>query len=141
MGTRAWHVARADYHKEVADFLRSETDYPDWSLVALYYSALHLVDSVLADDPELPKDERNPRKHTGHEMGQRGRNQLVRARCSAIHADYRNLEELSRRTRYDIKKLSEPENAYDQSLGKWQHINEYARMMHLTRPIIPSDAP
>jgi hypothetical protein len=142
VGHRKWHIARAEYHKDVADFLRHQTDYPDWSVVALYYSALHFVDSVLADDPDIPKDERHTRKHFGIEPGKRGRNQLVAARCKPINRDYRDLEEMSRRTRYDAQKLSEPgAQVYDRELPKWKHIEQYARMMHLARPAIPTDAP
>lgn len=142
MGVRKWHVARADYHKQVAEHLRHNTDYEDWALVALYYSALHFIDSVLADDPDLPKDERNPRKHSGSEPGQRGRNQLVNARCRPVRNDYRKLEELSRRTRYDAALLrTESTTAYDRALPQWQHIEQYARMMHMTRPAISSEAP
>ena len=143
MGARSWHIARAEYHKGVAEHLRHNTDFEDWSLVALYYSALHFVDSVLADDPDLPKDERHPRKHSGTEPGQRGRNQLVSAACAPIRKDYRKLEELSRRTRYDTKKLSSAEGAtaYDRALAQWEHIERYARMMHVTRPVVPSEKP
>jgi hypothetical protein len=142
VGARRWHIARAEYHKEVAEHLRHQTDYEDWSLVALYYSALHFVDSILADDPDLPKDERHPRKHSGLEPGQRGRNQLVADRLSVIRADYRSLEDLSRRTRYDAQKLQQDAaTAYDLALPQWQHIEQYARMMHMTRTVIPTDAP
>lgn len=140
MGSRTWHVARAEYHKTVADHLYT-TEYEDWAIVALYYSALHFADSILADDPALPKDERQPRKHTGREPGSRGRNQLIAAQCPVINRDYRDLEEMSRRTRYDVKKLTDATSVYDKLLSSWQHIEHYARMMHMTRSPIPTDAP
>ncbi len=142
VGARSWHIARAEYNKGVAQHLRHQTEYEDWALVALYYSALHFVDSVLADDPDLPKDERNPRKHSGNVPGERGRNQLVSARCKPVRSDYRKLEELSRRTRYDAAMLrKESTSAYDLALVQWQHIEQYARMMHIVRPAISSEAP
>ena len=144
MGIRVWHVKRAEYHKSVADHLRHNSDYEDWSLVALYYSALQLVDSVLADDPDLPKDERNPRKHSGSVLGQRGRNQLVRD-CFPLAARkaYRSLEELSRRTRYDCEALrsNDAQQAFDRALEQWKDIEKYARMMHVARQPIPSEQP
>lgn len=143
MGIRIWHVKRAEYHKEVAEHLRNDTNYEDWALVALYYSALHFVDSVLADDPQLPKDERNPRKHSGTDPGRRGRTQLVNDRFPfAARKAYRSLEELSRRTRYDAAMLStDAQTAYDKALFEWAEMERYCRMMHLTRPALPSDAP
>lgn len=143
MGVRIWHVKRAEYHKSVAEHLRNDTQFEDWALVALYYSALHFVDSVLADDPDLPKDERNPRKHSGTDPGRRGRSQLVRDRFpQAQRKAYRSLEELSRRTRYDAALLSsDAQAAYDKALSQWSDIEKYARMMHVTRTTISSEAP
>jgi len=144
VGIRVWHVARAEYHKDVAEHLRRETEFEDWALVALYYSALHLVDSVLADDPDLPKDERNPRKHSGVKPGQRGRNQLVgKLFPFAPRKAYRSLEDLSRRTRYDCEALksNDARKAYDLALDQWREVDRYARMMHIARPPIPSEAP
>lgn len=144
MGIRVWHVARAEYHKDVAEHLRSATEYEDWSLVALYYSALHLVDSVLADEPRIPKDERNPRKHSGSRPGQRGRNQLVQALFPiGPRKAYRSLEDLSRRTRYDCDALesNDARKAFDLALDDWKEVNRYARLMHQSRAAIPSDQP
>lgn len=143
MGVRAWHIKRAEYNKSVADHLRHQTEFEDWSLVTLFYSSLHFVDSVLADDPSLPKDERNPRKHTGAVIGQRGRTNLVRAQFPAnVHRAYRSLEELSRRTRYDAAMLrTESQTAYDKALTPWAEIERFARMMHMTRPALGSEVP
>lgn len=144
MGIRVWHVSRAEYHREVADHLGNQTEYEDWALVALYYSSLHMVDSVLADDPDLPKDERNPRKHSGVQSGQRGRNQLVRA-CFpySVRKAYRSLEDLSRRTRYDCEALksNDARKTFDLALDDWKEIDRYARMMHIARPPLPSEKP
>lgn len=143
MGIRIWHVKRAEHDKRVAEHLRNETEFEDWALIALYYSALHLVDSVLADDPTLPKDERNPRKHSGSQPGQRGRNNLVGALFPAgPRKAYRSLEDLSRRTRYDTALLSkDARSAYNRAVEQWAEIERYARMMHIARPPISSEAP
>lgn len=143
MGVRAWHINRAEYNKQVADHLRHDTDYEDWALVALYYSGLHFVDSVLADDPSLPKAERNPFKHSGRNPGQRGRTQLVMDMFPpGPRKAYRSLEELSRRTRYDANLLSsQSQAAYEKALVQWAELERYCRMMHMTRPALPSDQP
>ena len=142
MGASKWHTARGGYHLEVAEHIHKSTDYSDWALVALYYSALHHVDSVLANDPALPKDERHPRKHSGIDPGARGRNQLVRAQLPpVIHKAYRQLEELPRRTRYDVAKLQGASSAYERALPWLREIEKYAQLMGLTRPEIPTDAP
>lgn len=142
MGASKWHTARADYHLDVAHHLHDGTKYADWALVALYYSALHHVDAILANDPDLPKDERHPRKHSGTEAGTRGRNQLVRAQMPhRIRNAYRHLEELSRRTRYDVSKLSGPQDAFTRALPWHADIAQYAALIAVTRPEIPTDAP
>lgn len=142
MGASKWHKARAEYHLEVAHHLHKSTEYADWALVALYYAALHHVDAVLANDPDLPKDERHPRKHSGVEVGSRGRNQLVRAQMPPrIRRAYRQLEELSRRTRYDVEKLKHGPDAFTKALVWHDDIEQYQALMSLTRPEIPTDAP
>lgn len=115
MGARAWHIARAKHHKEVADYLSGP--HVDWAAVALFYSALHWVHSSLADEPGLAKDERHPRKHTapaGSGNGGRGVNQLVRDLYPSVHPAYISLFDISRRTRYDVDKLG---------AGAWTLLN------------------
>lgn len=142
MGASKWHKARAGYHLSVANHLHRSTEFADWALVALYYSALHHVDAVLANDPELPKDERHPRKHSGLEHGSRGRNQLVRSQMPPkIKRAYRQLEELSRRTRYDVDKLSDASDAFTRALPWHEDIAQYEALMNLTRSEMPTDAP
>lgn len=141
MGASKWHTARAVYHLEVADHLHA-TGYSDWALVALYYAALGHVDAILANDPDLPKDERHPRKHSGVEAGQRGRNQLVAAQMPhRVKTAYRQLEELSRRTRYDVRKLDGANSAFDRARPWYEDVAQYAKLIHVTRPEIATDAP
>lgn len=122
MGARHWHVARAERNKDAADFLCSE--FEEWSMTALFYSALHYVHSTLADEASLPKDERHPRKHTqaGGADG-RGVNQLVRDLYPEIHVQYRSLFELSYRTRYDVAQLGPI--ATKMALVQWQEIRDF----------------
>lgn len=104
MGARGWHLERAKRNKQASDSFEGE--WPEWCIIALFYSALHYVHSSLADEPGLERDERHPRKHTspGGADG-RGVNQLVRDVYPEIHAQYRSLFELGHRTRYDVQQL------------------------------------
>lgn len=63
-----------------------------------------------------------------------------RAQCRSINRDDRDLEELSRRTRNDVAKLSDAQPAYERAEPKWEAIERYARMMQVARPEIPSEA-
>ncbi|SDI79850.1 hypothetical protein SAMN05444157_0211 [Frankineae bacterium MT45] len=138
MGARGWHVARADHHKRVADFLQEE--HPDWAAVALFYSAMMYIHSSLADESRLVKDERHPRKHTakaGSEHGGRGTNQLVRDLYPNVHTQYISLFEMSRRTRYDIAQLG-GEFAYKMLLRQWADIKKHCVGLNETRAIISS---
>lgn len=140
MGARAWHVARAKYHKEVADFLKDK--HPDWAAVALFYSALSYVHSSLADEPGLPKDERHPRKHTappGAANGGRGASQLVRDLYPAIHVQYRSLFEMSRRTRYDFEQMKD--HAYPMLLLQWKDVVTFCQGLNQGRPTISTQVP
>lgn len=139
MGARNWHLARSQHCKEVADHLAETPKYRDWAAVALFYGALHLVQSALADEPDLPKDERHPRKHTGRDSGIRGTNQLVSDLYKPVKKDYWSLFEISRRTRYDFEKLGA--DAYRKLEEQYRHVEHYVRMMNMTRPEISTEEP
>jgi hypothetical protein len=85
------------------------------------------------------KDERHPRKHSSADVGLRGVNQLVRGTYPAINREYRDLLEISMRTRYDVAKL-EPD-PYAKFVAMLDKIDEYAAMMHVTREPLPSERP
>ena len=136
MGVRKWHLKRAEHHKKASDFLLNHFD--DWAVVALFYSAMHYVHSSLADEPQLGKDERNPRKHSGVEPGSRGTNQLVKALYPEISTSYRSLYEASRRTRYDIAQLGP--TAIPLLTTQWQDVKNYCEGLNQGRPWIKSQA-
>jgi hypothetical protein len=126
MGSAKWHVARAKRNYEACEFNRDE--FPEWAGVALFYSALHYVDAALADERHLNKDERNPRKHVGHEPSARGRNQIVAAEYPEIAVEYASLYEMSRRSRYDLGRLSESLDdgqVLTLFIGQWETIKRF----------------
>lgn len=128
MGSAQFHVARAQRNYEACMFMRPQ--YPEWAGVALFYSALHYVDAALADERHLNKDERNPRKHVGYERDARGRNQIVVGEYSEIATEYMSLYDMSRRSRYDLGRLSEGLGgdevaALDLMIGQWQNVKDF----------------
>jgi len=137
MGARKWHIKRAEHHKNASDHLLGHFD--DWAVVAMFYSAMHYVHSSLADEQSLNKDERNPRKHSGVDVGSRGTNQLVKALYPQIHVQYRSLYEMSRRTRYDIAQLGS--TAIPLLTRQWLEIKQFCEGLNQGRPWIPSQAP
>jgi hypothetical protein len=136
MGTRKWHVSRAEHHKEVANHLRDHS-YFDWAAVALAYAAHQYVHSVLSGEPGLARDERHPRKHTappGSGHGGRGTNQLVNAifpgPVSEAHA---SLFEAGRRTRYDVERLGGG-TAYALLELQYKTVRDHCIAVNKTRP-------
>ena len=134
MPERKYHLAKAEYNLTVSTHLR-DTEYIDWAVTALFYSALHLIDAFLDGEESLPKDERHPRKHSANAdqgNGGRGRNQLVAATLKPINKDYRSLREASRRARYDIHKLDKASadsiTTYDRLLAQYRSIEQYVKM-------------
>jgi hypothetical protein len=89
---------------------------------------MHYVHSSLADEQNLNKDERNPRKHSGVDQGSRGTNQLVHALYPEIHTQYRSLYEASRRTRYDIAQLGPA--ALQLLTKQWKDIKRFCKGLH-----------
>lgn len=137
MGTRAWHLERAKHNKKASDFLASQ--FVDWAVISLFYSALHYVQSSLADESSLGKDERHPRKHSGNEIGCRGTNQLVAAMYPQINTQYRSLMEMSHRTRYDVHTLGP--TALPMLIKQWKDIKTFCEGLNQTRGTIPTQAP
>lgn len=134
MPERRYHLRKAEYNVEVARHLRDTSSYIDWAVTATFYAALHLVDALLDGDPDLPKDEQHPRKHSANANqgnGGRGRNQLVADKFPIIRKPYRSLEEASRRARYDLQMLDD--TAYDRLQEQFREIERYVRMMLMTR--------
>jgi len=128
MGSARFHIARAERNYDACLFMRSE--YPEWAGVALFYSALHYVDAALADERHLHKDERNPRKHVGFEKDARGRNQIVLGEYPGIGVEYMSLYDMSRRSRYDLGRLSVGLGGDDATpltlmIGQWQNVKDF----------------
>lgn len=147
MGTRKWHLARADRHREVARHL-NETDYSDWAAVALFYAAHQVVHSTLSGESELAKDERHPRKHTGkggEGHGGRGTNQLVRDLYPSIYPAYRSLFEMSLRTRYDHENINQnlpsDQNAFALLSVQYATVSDFCGSMNRSRPDRSSQEP
>jgi hypothetical protein len=131
MGHRTWHVKRAERNKQASEAFTK--DFEEWAAIALFYSALHYVQSSLADEPDLPRDERHPRKHTnagGEDF--RGTNQLVRDLYPEIHVQYRSLFELSHRTRYDVAELAP--NALKFAEMQWSDVRTFCVGKNAGRP-------
>lgn len=126
MGSAKFHISRAERNYEACLYMKPE--FPEWAGVALFYSALHYVDAALANEQHLNKDERNPRKHVGFERGARGRNQIVQSEYRAIATEYNSLYDMSRRSRYDLGRLSEglgDDAALQLMIGQWQNIKDF----------------
>jgi hypothetical protein len=131
---KPYHLAKADYNFKVSAHLK-ETEFIDWAVTALFYSALHLVDAFLDGEVDLAKDERHPRKHSASAAegnGGRGRNQLVAALLKPINKEYRSLHEASRRARYDFHKLDKASTdsitTYDRLMIQYRSIEKYVKM-------------
>ena len=101
-----YHLRRADDHRKVAESLLAD-GILDWYAVALFYSALHEVDAVLANEPILSNQQKHPGKHAGPPTPSGnvvGRNDLIRVVAGErVAIAYRSLYELSRRARYDSR--------------------------------------
>jgi hypothetical protein len=119
-----------------------DPQHTDWAAVALFYAADQWVHSSLADEPDLPKDERHPRKHTapaGEDTGGRGTNQLVRDLFPEIHVQYRSLMEASHRTRYDFEQLGAM--AWPLLQRQYGDVRAFCRARNATRPTRSTQEP
>jgi hypothetical protein len=74
--------------------LPSEGEYPEWAAVALFYTALKLVDALLVQSGLTPPVDHEQRRDD------------VRSRFPSIWPAYRELEQISRGARYDLVRPS-----------------------------------
>ncbi len=135
-----YHLAKADHNKDVATHLeQSGQKYIDWAVTARFYTAMHLVDALLALMTALPKDEQHPRKHVAAQNvqgnGGAGRNQLVRKHMKPVSRKYLSLYDASRRSRYDMEMLGE--GAYQRLCDQLDAVEKYVRMQLVARAYQP----
>jgi hypothetical protein len=104
------YVQQALHNAELAAYLRKDkTQYLDWAVTCLFYSALHYVNAYLAKGQKAI-----PRRHVT--VGNlAGRSNIVQADpdLGAIYPAYRALEDESRDARYELRKMTPYE--YDKS--------------------------
>jgi hypothetical protein len=94
------HIKKAARNEGFAQVLAKGTYY-DWAAVALFYAALHYVDSVLAVSGEHPRS---------HER----RHELIpnNPTLKRVYSEYRALETLSHNARYYAMPI-EPQHVHD----------------------------
>lgn len=88
----ATHRQQAAHNHQVSLYLQQVGDtYLDWVVTVMFYTALHLVDQVLAHNASI-----HPRNHRQRHsaMGQQ-------PDLAPVYRDYRELEHQSRRSRYE----------------------------------------
>ena len=89
----ATHHQKVQHNQQVIAHLQTASDiYLDWVVTAMFYAALHLVDQVLYHN----NARLNPRNHRERHaaIGQQ-------PALAPVYRDYRELEQQSRRSRYD----------------------------------------
>jgi len=91
MPSESVHRRQAEHNKQFLDWLDLDvTKYLDWTVTAIFYTALHLVEWLLATKG-LHSD-----SHANRHQAMSRVSELKR-----IYPDYRELENQSRRSRYE----------------------------------------
>ena len=91
MATIKSHLAKAEHNKALAEFLKGQSDYLDWQVVAIFYAALHKVQAMLrvADYTEMDTDSHVKVKN------------ILNSEFTDIGVDYTLLLSQSYASRYD----------------------------------------
>lgn len=88
----AIHQRQAEHNQRVSAHLQAAGDeYLDWAVTAMFYSAMHMIDQVLAHSGNV-----HPRSHQQRRSAIGQQSQLA-----PIYRDYRELEWQSQRSRYE----------------------------------------
>ena len=94
MPSEAQHLRKADGNQRFAESLNLAQDpNAEWAIVALFYSAVHRVEAVLARDFNLHSTNHEQRKKTMARIGT----------MRICFPEYSHLETLSRNCRYEAK--------------------------------------
>lgn len=84
-----WREEQSNHNARFSRYLERDTPlYRDWEITALFYSALHIVESYLS-------------KTAGEVKSHTARRDLIRDHLGDISNEYRKLKELSGKARYD----------------------------------------
>jgi hypothetical protein len=93
----ATHQHQVAHNQQVIGYLRQSGEtYLDWVVPAMFYTALHLVDQVLAHNLNI-----HPPNHR-----QRHAAMSQQSALAAAYQDYRELEHQSRRSRYEAAQFT-----------------------------------
>ena len=130
MGDRDEHLEKAGHNEQFSDQTlamgTTPASFADWAATAVFYAALHLVESRLAAIEGLPEDEKHPQRHAESEnSGYRGRNRLVEDEMGEIWGCYRGLYDLSVRARYLTDPGIRPSDVQNARDDWYQQIRDY----------------
>lgn len=90
MSLQLQHEARALHNAELYNALDSKK-FPDWSVVALFYQGVHLIESILDTEGEHSES---------HQDRNKNMNNHIELFPKDLKNDYRQLERLSMQARY-----------------------------------------
>ena len=87
-----WHQVQYMHNKKLSDDMMHsfQSQYNDWQITSLFYSALHLINSYFYKN--------NMPRPTNH----RKRSEAVKKELPAIYSEYQELRELSEHARYKL---------------------------------------
>lgn len=93
MTDRNWHRMQYVHNKKFSDDIvhSFQSQYNDWSITSLFYSALHLINAYFYKHNIL-----RPINH-------RKRSETVKKELPLIHSEYQRLRELSEHARYKVR--------------------------------------
>lgn len=117
---------RSESAKALAAAEALKDGHATWSMVPLFYSAMHLVHAVLADHPQADEGMRHPKQHKSYwNDGVRtwGTTDVVTAICPAkVSRAYKSLFNASHTVRYGTVVLKDTSRFWED----FQVIAEYA---------------
>lgn len=112
----ATHQQQAAHNQQVIAYLQQAGDtYLNWVVTVMFYTALHLVDQVLAQNTGLhPRNHRQRHAAIGRQLG-----------LAPVYRDYRELEHQSRRSRYEGARFTAQD--VQQLAGRLNRIEQVVR--------------
>lgn len=117
------HLNWAEAHARAADAIM-KTGQHAWSVVACFYSGLHMVHAALPHMQQLSVAQQHPENHTGRTFQSEGTCVVIDRYVSSLSAPYRSLFDGSIDVRYNghqpTRAEAEAHRTFDlQKIAKW----------------------
>ena len=119
MPADTFHVTKAERNEQFCHNCNlKQSQYHEWTVVVLFYSAMHYIDAVLYNEHQLIRDHRNPRSHIKRKIAVSKSSKLAPVASLYLDLYDRSLDARYKQISFPSNTLSDIEQKYFQPIRK-----------------------